>query len=102
VDGPQGPRGVIKAGLITMAQLSRVPIVPVAISVSRAWVLKSWDRALIPKPFSTVTVKWGAPIRVPEVVDDITFEETRRKIETMLREMQENADRESGWQESLF
>jgi lysophospholipid acyltransferase (LPLAT)-like uncharacterized protein len=99
VDGPQGPRGVIKAGLIIMAQLSHAPI---AVSVSRAWVLKSWDRTLIPKPFSTITVQWGEPIRVPEAGDDIAFETTRRDIEVKLREMQESADRESGWQESLL
>ena len=76
VDGPRGPRGVIKAGLISMAQLSGVPIVPVAISVTRAWVLKSWDRFLIPKPFSTVFVRWGAPIAVPASLDDTAFETT--------------------------
>ncbi|MDP3096471.1 MAG: lysophospholipid acyltransferase family protein, partial [Syntrophales bacterium] len=57
VDGPQGPRGLVKAGIIRMAQLSGAPIIPVYISVNRAWILKSWDRILIPKPFSTVWVR---------------------------------------------
>ncbi len=102
VDGPQGPRGIIKAGLISMAQLSGVPIVPVSISVNRAWVLNSWDRFLIPKPFSTVFVHWGTPIPVPAALDNAAFEALRREVEATLRQMQDDADRQCGWQASLF
>jgi lysophospholipid acyltransferase (LPLAT)-like uncharacterized protein len=102
VDGPRGPRGTIKAGLISMAQLSHTPIAPVAISVSRAWILKSWDRFLIPKPFSTIFVHWGELSSVPEVLDNTEFEATRRKVEHCMRELQENADRQCGWKESLL
>lgn len=102
VDGPQGPRGIVKAGLISIAQHSGVPIVPVAISVTRAWVLKSWDRFLIPKPLSTVCVHWGAPIPVPATLDDSAFEALRREVEMTLRQLQDDADRECGWQTSLF
>jgi lysophospholipid acyltransferase (LPLAT)-like uncharacterized protein len=102
VDGPRGPRGIIKAGLISMAQISGVPIVPVAISVSHAWVLNSWDRFLIPKPFSMVHVRWGALIPVPASLDPSAFETLREDVEAKLRSMQEDADRLSGWTESLF
>jgi len=102
VDGPRGPRGVVKAGLISMAQHSGVPIVPVAASVTRAWVLKSWDRFLIPKPFSTVFVHWGAPIPIPASLDDTAFERLRGEIETTLRQFQDDTDRQCGWTESLF
>ncbi len=102
VDGPRGPRGVVKAGLISMAQHSGVPIVPVAVSVTRAWVLNSWDRFLIPKPFSTVFVRWGTPIPVPADLDDTAFERLRREVETTLRQLQDDADRQCGWQASLF
>jgi len=102
VDGPQGPRGVVKGGLVSLAQLSGAPIVPVSISVNRAWVLKSWDRFLIPKPFSTVLVRWGEPIRVPATLDGDAFEATRRAVEGRLREAQERDDRAMGWKGSLF
>ncbi len=102
VDGPQGPRGIVKAGLISMAQNSGVPIVPVAVSVTRAWVLNSWDRFLIPKPFSTVFVRWGTPIPVPADLDDTAFERLRVEVETTLRQFQDDADRQCGWQASLF
>jgi lysophospholipid acyltransferase (LPLAT)-like uncharacterized protein len=102
VDGPRGPRGVIKAGLIVMAQLSGIPIVPVAVSVSRAWVLNSWDRFLIPKPFSTIFVHWGTPIPVPASLDNAKFDALRGEVEAKLRQMQDDADRQCGWQASLF
>ncbi|MHB9096309.1 MAG: lysophospholipid acyltransferase family protein [Syntrophales bacterium] len=102
VDGPRGPRGIIKAGLIVMAQHSGVPIVPVSISVNRAWVLKSWDRFLIPKPFSTIFVHWGTPIPVPTTLDNTAFEAFRREVEITLRQLQDDADRQCGWQMSLF
>lgn len=102
VDGPRGPRGIIKAGLITMAQLSGAPIIPVAISVNRAWVLDSWDRFLIPKPFSTVFARFGAPIPIPASPDSGAFETLRREVEAKFRTIQEEADRQCGWKESLF
>ena len=102
VDGPQGPRGIIKSGLIRMAQLSGVPIAPLTISVNRAWILKSWDRFLIPKPFSTIVVHWDNLIPVPETLDDIAFETVRREIEKRMRENQEEDDKNCGWRESLL
>jgi lysophospholipid acyltransferase (LPLAT)-like uncharacterized protein len=102
LDGPRGPRGVVKPGLIVMAQLSGVPIVPVYISVNRAWVLDSWDHFIIPKPFSTVLIRWDSPIYVPKSMDSETFENTRKKIEERLKENQIQDDREQGWVTSLL
>ena len=102
VDGPQGPRGIIKSGLIRMAQLSGVPIAPLTISVNRAWILKSWDRFLIPKPFSTISVHWDNLIPVPETLDDIAFETVRQEIEKRMRENQAEDDKNCGWRESLL
>jgi lysophospholipid acyltransferase (LPLAT)-like uncharacterized protein len=102
VDGPRGPRGVVKAGLISMARLSGVPIAPVSISVSRAWVLNSWDRFLIPKPFSTVFIHWGTPMPVPASLDNVAFEALLKEFETKMRQMQDDADRQLGWQTTLF
>ena len=102
LDGPRGPRGVIKAGIIRMAQLSGAPIVPVYISVNRAWRLKSWDRFLIPKPFSTVCARFDKPIHVPAELDNEAFEAIRLDIEKRMRNNQEADDRDCGWDSSLF
>jgi lysophospholipid acyltransferase (LPLAT)-like uncharacterized protein len=102
LDGPRGPRGIIKAGLIRMAQLSGAPIVPVYISVNRAWQLNSWDGFLIPKPFSTVFVRWDQPIDVPPELDDAAFEALRLDIEKKMRDNQEADDRSLGWTSPLL
>ena len=81
VDGPKGPGQVVKAGLIRMAQLSGAPIFPVCIAVNRAWMLKSWDHFLIPKPFSQVLVHWGDPIFIPPEINTETFENLRLRVE---------------------
>ena len=52
VDGPTGPKGIVKPGLISMAQVSGAVILPVIVSAKKAWIVRSWDRFLIPKPFS--------------------------------------------------
>lgn len=102
LDGPRGPRGVIKAGLVSLAQLSGAPVFPVYASVDRAWVLGSWDRFLIPKPFSTVTVRWDGPIAVPASLSSGEFEATRRRIEERMRENQARDDWAQGWREPLL
>jgi lysophospholipid acyltransferase (LPLAT)-like uncharacterized protein len=102
LDGPRGPRGFIKAGIIRIAQISGVPIIPVYISVNRAWVLRSWDRFLIPKPFSTVCVRFDEPIPIPAEIDDVEFAALRLDVEKKMRRDQDEDDRKSGWRETLF
>lgn len=101
LDGPQGPRGIVKPGLIVMAQASGVPIFPFFITIDRAWVLNSWDRTLIPKPFSRVFARWGPPIYVPENLDEADFETLRKEIEQLLKENQKRDDQEHGWKDLL-
>ena len=98
VDGPQGPRGVVKGGLIALAQLSGAPIFPVYISFNRAWVMNSWDRFLIPKPFSTILIRWDEPIYIPGDLDEDNFESFRRQVEGRMRELQSSDDRSWGWE----
>lgn len=98
VDGPRGPRGVVKGGLISLAQLSGAPIFPVALSFSRAWVLNSWDRFLIPKPFSTTHIRWGEPLFIPQTLDAEAFESFRTLAQERMRELQNGEDRALGWE----
>jgi hypothetical protein len=101
VDGPQGPKGGVKAGLIRMAQLARVPIFPVFISVERAWILHSWDRFLIPKPFSRILVRFAGPIPVPEVLDPEAFEAFRLQMENLMIHEHARDDICFGWEKPL-
>jgi lysophospholipid acyltransferase (LPLAT)-like uncharacterized protein len=66
-DGPRGPARVAKAGPVQLAELAGARwIGAYHAQPDRAWSLKSWDRFIIPKPFSTVTFGWPAHVR-PEL-----------------------------------
>ena len=92
VDGPKGPFGVVKPGLLKIAQATGLPIVPTITSAQKRWVINSWDRFMIPKPFSRVIIRFGEPISVPADIDDAEFEEKRRFVETQLKQLYVETD----------
>lgn len=63
-DGPRGPAHTFAAGALLIAYRSGAPVLPIAVSASRAWRLESWDRFLIPKPFARVTIAYATPERI--------------------------------------
>lgn len=99
VDGPRGPKGVVKPGLVSIAQMSGAVVVPLIISAEKAWVLGSWDRFMLPKPFSQVTIEWGQPFAVARELDQDRFEEARAEIEKRLARGYAEADLEAGWEQ---
>jgi len=69
-DGPRGPSMIAKPGPAQLAQLVDAPWVGAFYALPlRAWTLKSWDRFLIPKPFSKVLVTF--PAHVPTSTPDL-------------------------------
>ena len=90
-DGPRGPAGVLKEGLVYVAARTGLRIVPMASSASRSWVFRSWDRFRVPKPFAHVHVRYGAPITVAE-----PGEASRALVEASLRALTEATARASG------
>lgn len=92
VDGPQGPFGVIKPGLLVIAQFAGVPIVPVIVSAQRYWTFNSWDRFMVPKPFSRIVVRFAPPLSVPRRLDAETFEALRLDIEKQMKDHYTEAD----------
>ena len=63
-DGPRGPAREVQPGVILVAAATGLPIVPVALAASRGKLLRSWDRFVVPLPFSTVHFVYGEPLRV--------------------------------------
>jgi lysophospholipid acyltransferase (LPLAT)-like uncharacterized protein len=66
VDGPKGPIYEAKPGLLALSRLSQSPILPVSAGFRKALVFKSWDRFMLPRPFTKATVAFGEPMWVPE------------------------------------
>lgn len=65
IDGPRGPIYVAKPGPVLLARNTGAPIRCFHIAVRQAWILNSWDRLIIPKPFSRAHIRWSTPIVVP-------------------------------------
>lgn len=65
-DGPKGPAYKIKKGMLQLAYLTGLPIVPIACEVSIAKVFNSWDRFKLPLPFAQVNVSYGKPFYIKE------------------------------------
>jgi lysophospholipid acyltransferase (LPLAT)-like uncharacterized protein len=63
-DGPRGPARSVASGVLAVAHRSGAPIVPIGVWARRGWHLKSWDRFLIPRPFTRVQIAYGDPIAV--------------------------------------
>jgi len=63
VDGPKGPSGIVKAGAIRLAHAADAVIVPFSVSAEKAWYFNSWDKFLLPKPFSKVFLRFEEIIK---------------------------------------
>lgn len=75
VDGPHGPYRKTKPGILFLAAKLGYPVVPLTFSADRYWILEStWDKFLIPKPFSRCAVAMGPPIPVQKIRNNMTAE----------------------------
>jgi hypothetical protein len=77
-DGPRGPIYQTKLGPVKLAQMTGAEIGSFYLLPERAWVLRSWDQFLIPKPFSRVAVSWARAIAAPHPDDPISTLEAKR------------------------
>lgn len=93
VDGPRGPFGRVKPGLVAMAQVTGAAIVPTICSAEKYWQAQSWDRFMIPRPFSRVVIRFGEPFFVPADLSENEFEDIRLAIEGRMRTLYEETDR---------
>src|SRR6185295_20320325 len=70
VDGPKGPPRAVQPGIVQLARLTGAWILPITFSSSRPRFLASWDRYLLPKPFSRNVVAYGEPFPIPAEMSD--------------------------------
>jgi hypothetical protein len=69
IDGPKGPRYIAKPGPVLLAGNTGVPLYCFHIALEKAWVLNSWDKFMIPKPFSRALLRIGRLVHVPGNLD---------------------------------
>ena len=96
VDGPRGPRGVVKQGAVEIGRLASSAIIPVTSSARTRHLLRSWDRFQFPSPFTKVIVEYGEPVILPDRADSTIIEGERLRLEERLGAMTAALDREIG------
>ena len=83
-DGSQGPAMKVQAGALLLASKTGAPIIPFTVGADRYIAFRSWDRTILPKPFSKIIIKWGEPLAVPPGLKADGIEEFRLKLEERL------------------
>lgn len=96
IDGPRGPRYKVKPGPVALARSSGKPLVMFHLAVERAWVLNSWDRMMIPQPFSRVLARIGTKIHVPADARDQDIPHYTAQLQASLDRVREFAEAHVG------
>ena len=92
-DGPRGPIYQTKMGPVKLAQMTQEEISSFYLLPDHAWVLNSWDRFLIPKPFSKVIVSWSRLVAAPAPdADAIALEAKRQELNEAIERARINAE----------
>jgi lysophospholipid acyltransferase (LPLAT)-like uncharacterized protein len=96
IDGPRGPRFVAKPGPVLLARATGAPMVAFHIAVEKAWILNTWDRSMIPKPFSRALMRVSQQIVVPADAGDSQRERFHAELQAALERVREFAEASVG------
>ena len=88
-DGPRGPVYELGQGVIFLAQKCNAEVVPGSMEFSSSWRLKNWDRFFIPRPFSTVRIIFGVPLRIADTPTPEEFEAERLRLQNAVMDLVE-------------
>ena len=90
-DGPKGPRHKVSDGILSISRLSNSSILPVGIGFKKKWVLNTWDKFIIPKPFNQITIIWGEPL--PALKNEKSINQIKIKLESKMYNLTKRANR---------
>jgi hypothetical protein len=91
-DGSRGPRYKVKMGVIYLAQKTKCPIIPITFNVSKKKILDTWDKFILPSPFSRGVVILGEPIYVPQDANEKMRNIKVLDLQNSLQEITTRAD----------
>jgi lysophospholipid acyltransferase (LPLAT)-like uncharacterized protein len=95
-DGPRGPARESKGGIMHVARMTGIPVVPIAFSAKPCIRFGSWDRMILPLPFARVVCEFGERID-PTSVDAESFDESAHlALDALLNPMTDRLDTELG------
>ncbi|HEX7516526.1 MAG TPA: lysophospholipid acyltransferase family protein [Chthoniobacterales bacterium] len=88
-DGPRGPVYQLGQGVIFLAQKCDTPVVPANLEYSSCWRFRSWDRFILPRPFSKVRVIFGVPLHIAATENPEEFEKERLRLQNAIMDLVE-------------
>jgi len=94
-DGPKGPKEIVKEGIIKLAQITGVPIVPLVWTTKKFKLINSWDHFVIPFPFSKGIYTFGKPIYVDKKINEKKIEISRLEVENEIKRLTKLINNES-------
>jgi lysophospholipid acyltransferase (LPLAT)-like uncharacterized protein len=89
-DGPRGPRYQVQDGVVALAQVTGLPIIPVSYRLSWKKCLRSWDQFQVPLPLALCEIRLGEPMVVQRELKDEQREEVRNLLEERMRSITED------------
>jgi lysophospholipid acyltransferase (LPLAT)-like uncharacterized protein len=92
VDAPRGPSRQVKMGIVIVARETEQPVVPFVSWATRQIQFNSWDRMILPLPFSTIVMAFGKPTTVPKGLSNEDYENLRQEIENNMLEASKQAE----------
>jgi lysophospholipid acyltransferase (LPLAT)-like uncharacterized protein len=84
IDGPRGPKYVAKPGPVGLSKITGIPMSAFYVALSHAWLLKTWDDFMIPKPFSKALVRLSRKILVPADADETQMRDYHAQLQEAL------------------
>jgi len=84
IDGPRGPKYVAKPGPVGLSKITGIPMAAFYVALSNAWVLKTWDAFMIPKPFSKALARVSRKTIVPADADDAKIRDYHAQLQAAL------------------
>lgn len=95
-DGPTGPLYHFKVGAAVLAQMAQAPILPMGFAARRFWRIGSWDRLIVPKPFTTIAIQVAEPAAVEKGLSSEELEQRRAALEASITELTRGCERHLG------
>src|SRR4030095_15953383 len=92
IDGPRGPKYIAKPGPVLVSKATGVPMGAFHIALANAWILKTWDAMMIPKPFTTALVRVATPMYVPSDATDEEMKSAHQALQAALDRTREFAE----------
>ncbi|MZG54133.1 MAG: lysophospholipid acyltransferase family protein [Nitrospinae bacterium] len=91
-DGSRGPRCVAQSGSIQLAGITKTPLFPMTFGAKNKAVLNTWDRFILPLPFTRCSINFGPPIHISSRSSEDLVEEKRLELESSLKQLDAESD----------